>query len=76
MGQKNHILMLDCCEYTVENTTKHRIMWCCAQKFKTKCRARVVTYGHMIYLKCTEHNHGPTERFGKRYAKITMTLGD
>ncbi|XP_063229111.1 FLYWCH-type zinc finger-containing protein 1-like [Bacillus rossius redtenbacheri] len=36
-----------------------RQTWRCVSCNKTKCRARVVTEGHVFEIRCSEHNHAP-----------------
>ncbi|CAH2013236.1 unnamed protein product [Acanthoscelides obtectus] len=62
-------------EYNVEQTTRHRLMWCCTQKYKTKCRARVATFKNRFYLTIAVHNHGPTVKKRATYVGQIMEYG-
>nr|CAH7732219.1 unnamed protein product [Callosobruchus chinensis] len=74
-GQKNDILMYKRYEYKMERTSTHRLMWCCTKKETLKCRARVVTFGKVLFIKYMDHNHAPMLKKGLRYMELKMTLG-
>ncbi|KAL1488411.1 hypothetical protein ABEB36_014885 [Hypothenemus hampei] len=60
-GQKRPIMVLGQYEYKVERqTTPTNMCWCCTNKEKLKCKARVITFGNHVVVKRMDHNHEPT----------------
>nr|CAI5826246.1 unnamed protein product [Callosobruchus analis] len=60
----------------MERTTTYRLMWCCTRKEALKCRARVVTFGSILFIKYMDHNHAPMLKKGRKYMRLKMILGE
>lgn len=52
-------LILNFNEYNIEKSTYERTFWSCAFKKRTKCKARIVTFGSTLKINNGKHNHPP-----------------
>lgn len=58
-GIKNPIIIMEQNYFTVHEKLDGRTRWRCINYFKTKCRARLLTYGKVVKVNAHAHNHGP-----------------
>lgn len=47
-------------EFKIEKLQPGKTLWCCNCKEKSKCKARLITYGKNLVIKNKHHNHPPT----------------
>lgn len=59
-GKKQPRIVYEGSTYYLEKRTEKKTSWRCAMYFKTKCTARVSTFGKTLKILFQEHNHEPT----------------
>ncbi|XP_076252143.1 uncharacterized protein LOC143191191 isoform X17 [Rhynchophorus ferrugineus] len=59
--RKYPMLVLEQYEYKVDNRTSQKVVWCCKEKEKKRCKARILTSGDTLWIKSSvKHNHKST----------------
>lgn len=61
IGRKYPKLVLDGFDYSKEKSYGDSTSWVCPSYFKTKCKARLITKGNMVYVR-NGHNHTSKDR--------------
>lgn len=46
--------------YYLERRREKTTVWKCVMYYRTKCKARITTFGKTLKELCVDHNHGPT----------------
>nr|CAH7732220.1 unnamed protein product [Callosobruchus chinensis] len=59
-GVKHPIIVIHGFEFKKERQMGQKGIWCCKQKDRYKCRARAITYNHIVEMRRFSHNHGPS----------------
>ncbi|ERL95198.1 hypothetical protein D910_12466 [Dendroctonus ponderosae] len=55
-GNKNPIIILDSNEFSIYSKGASSTRWRCSSYFRSKCRAKLVTFGNVVQT-ANEHNH-------------------
>lgn len=73
-GTRNPIIILDFNEYTIYSKDYGKTRWRCTSYFKTKCKAKLVTFGKVVQV-LNEHNHtGKTTKDMNHCLKQLVTI--
>ncbi|RZC39653.1 FLYWCH domain containing protein [Asbolus verrucosus] len=57
-GNKNPKLLLDDCDFVINQKGDKKTRWRCTSYYKTRCKAVLMTYGRVVEV-INVHNHNP-----------------